>query len=263
MNFKNLRSKIGKLFSVRGQIYIVKLLSFFFWSLKKYFLGIQHDKDDLFENNWQIINSFSFIDKERNYNIYNLTKLHNEYFKNQKTYAIEFGCAKGSTLISMGNFLHNECFIIGIDQFGEFDENLSINDIYDDQYKNYNPFGKKGVFKKSNFNKISSFVQSYSNNKNFKLINGVFPNKIKDDDLNFLINLKFSFVHLDFDLFDSTLDALEFIIPRLMKYGILIIDDFSAINQNGVKQACKKSSLNLNKTFETSSGQLIYINIQP
>lgn len=262
MDFSKLRSRIGKIFTVKVQIYLVRILSSIFWNLRKYFLGVQSDKVDLFNKNWKIIKKFSFIDKERNYNIYNLAKLHNEYFRNQKTYAIELGCVRGSTLISMSNFLHKECFIIGVDQFGENKDDLIINNIFDKHYKEYNPFGKKGVFENSDFNQIFSFFKNHSTRQNFKLINGVFPNKLQEKDINFLNNLKFSFVHIDFDLYESTLNSLEFILPRLKKNRILIIDDYNSINQTGVKQACKNSKLNLNKTFETSSGQLIYLNIE-
>lgn len=262
MSFRNLRSRIGKKFSVKVQMYLVRILSSIFWSLRKYFLGVENDKVNLFDKNWQIIKKFSFIDKERNYNIYNLAKLHNEYFKNKKTHAIELGCARGSTLISMANFLHEECFIIKVDQFGEYKDYLKINNIFDNHYRDYNPFGKKEIFENSDFNQIFSFFKNHSIRENFKIIKGIFPNKLHENDLNFLNNLKFSFVHIDFDLYESTLNSLDFVLPKLKKNGILIIDDYNSINQSGVKQACKNSNLNLNKTFETSSGQLIFLNTE-
>ena len=68
MDFSKLRSRIGKIFTVKVQIYLVRGLSNIFWNLRKYFLGVQNDKIDLFNKNWNIIKKFSFIDKERNYN---------------------------------------------------------------------------------------------------------------------------------------------------------------------------------------------------
>ena len=68
MSFRNLRSRIGKKFSVKVQMYLQRILSNIYWSLRKYFLGVENDKVNLFDKNWQIINKFSFIDKERNYN---------------------------------------------------------------------------------------------------------------------------------------------------------------------------------------------------
>lgn len=38
-------------------------------------------------------------------------------------------------------------------------------------------------------------------------------------------NLKFSFVHLDVDLYEPTRDSLDFFYPRLQKWGIIICDD--------------------------------------
>jgi hypothetical protein len=38
------------------------------------------------------------------------------------------------------------------------------------------------------------------------------------------------------------------------------MDDFNFINQTGVSKAVKDSNLSLDKTIQTSSGQLIYFN---
>ena len=64
-------------------------------------------------------------------------------------------------------------------------------------------------------------------------------------------------MHLDFDLFTPTLDAIKFIIPRLEKNAIVLFDDYNFINQEGVKWAVKESGINLNKCIQTQSGQLI------
>lgn len=48
----------------------------------------------------------------------------------------------------------------------------------------------------------------------------------------------FSFVHLDVDLYQSTLDGLEFFYPRMQKQGLIIIHDYSILA--GTKQAVKE-----------------------
>lgn len=59
---------------------------------------------------------------------------------------------------------------------------------------------------------------------------GYFPNTAKP-----IENKRFSFVHLDCDLYKSTKEALEFFYPRMNKQGIIISHDY--INTKGVKKA--------------------------
>ena len=73
--------------------------------------------------------------------------------------------------------------------------------------------------------------------------------KIKD--------LKFSFVHLDFDLYQSTIDTFNFIKVRLEKNAIILFDDYNLINQDGVKKAVRDLKIDLDKGIQTQSGQLI------
>ena len=48
-------------------------------------------------------------------------------------------------------------------------------------------------------------------------------------------NSTFSFVHLDVDLYESTLDCLKFFYPRLIQGGIIISHDYSTLS--GVRKA--------------------------
>jgi hypothetical protein len=48
---------------------------------------------------------------------------------------------------------------------------------------------------------------------------------------------KFSFVHLDVDIYQSTLDGLKFFYPRLVPGGILVSHDYSYRPTPGVKRA--------------------------
>lgn len=48
-------------------------------------------------------------------------------------------------------------------------------------------------------------------------------------------NSLFSFVHLDVDLYESTLDSLKFFYPRLVQGGVMISHDYSTLS--GVRKA--------------------------
>jgi O-methyltransferase len=47
----------------------------------------------------------------------------------------------------------------------------------------------------------------------------------------------FSFVHIDVDLYQPTLDSLEFFYPRLIKNGIIVFDDYGCCSFPGAKVA--------------------------
>ena len=78
--------------------------------------------------------------------------------------------------------------------------------------------------------------------------------------MNKISNLKFSFVHIDFDLYQPTIDCFNFIKERLVNNAIVVVDDYNLINQEGVKEAIKSLNVDLRKSFQTSGGQLIIFN---
>ena len=58
-------------------------------------------------------------------------------------------------------------------------------------------------------------------------------------------------------MYKPTLDVIKFVIPRLEKNAIILLDDYNLINQEGVKGAVRDSGVNINKCIQTQSGQLI------
>jgi O-methyltransferase len=76
---------------------------------------------------------------------------------------------------------------------------------------------------------VRARLKGYSRWTIFK---GLFPGTARPVE-----NSRFSFVHLDVDLYDSTLAGLEFFWPRMLKGGILISHDYSQCE--GVHQAFK------------------------
>jgi hypothetical protein len=48
---------------------------------------------------------------------------------------------------------------------------------------------------------------------------------------------KISFAHIDLDVFEPTKHALNFIYPRLVKGGVIIVDDYGFVTTPGVKKA--------------------------
>ena len=87
-------------------------------------------------------------------------------------------------------------------------------------------------FKKGQYNATLDMVKkSLGAYKNVLFNKGVFPQSA----LNFPSNVKFSFVHLDVDIYSSTKTSLEFFYPRMSKGGVIISHDY--ISSDGVGQA--------------------------
>ena len=61
---------------------------------------------------------------------------------------------------------------------------------------------------------------------------GIFPSTAEDLDFE-----KFSFVHLDGDTYQTTIDGLNFFFPRMVKGGIIILDDYNWDMCPGVNKA--------------------------
>lgn len=77
------------------------------------------------------------------------------------------------------------------------------------------------------FEEVKRYLRGYSN---IYLYKGIFP-----DIAGPIKNKKFSFVHLDVDIYKSTLDCLKFFYSRMNKGGIIISHDY--INAVGVRKA--------------------------
>jgi O-methyltransferase len=52
-----------------------------------------------------------------------------------------------------------------------------------------------------------------------------------------LDNTRIRFAHVDLDMYQSTLDCLEFIYPRMHSTGIMVLDDYGLISCPGVRRA--------------------------
>ncbi|MFT3740800.1 MAG: TylF/MycF/NovP-related O-methyltransferase [Breznakibacter sp.] len=79
---------------------------------------------------------------------------------------------------------------------------------------------------------------------------GIFPGTA--DDLGHEV---FAFVHIDADLYQSTIDALRFFYPRLSSGGVIIIHDYNH-NWEGVRKAVDEFSRGIAEQFVDMPDQL-------
>lgn len=105
----------------------------------------------------------------------------------------------------------------GLPQVSDKDTHFGIN------------FWKKNQFNNTTVELVKNYLSSYQN---------VFFNKGRfPETTGSVTNSKFSFVHLDVDLYQSTLDCLNFFYPRMVLGGIILTHDY---HTNGVKNAFKE-----------------------
>ena len=263
MKFKKIRSLVGKLFSEKNQMLIILWLSEIFWKLRKYFLGVEIEYPNEFLVNWKLIKNKSSQDKERNFTVYQLVKLHNKLFENKQTNVIEFGSDRGATLTTISKFIKKDTNIFSVDSFGLHAEKIKKNvSKFDEHYHGkYKPFTKETRFINFNHLEMTKNLNDILMKKNSKLetLVGFFP-KLEDQDMKKIINLKFSFVHLDYDLYQSTIDSFNFVKNKLEKNALILFDDYNLINQEGVKHAVADLKIDLDRGIQTQSGQLILFN---
>jgi O-methyltransferase len=105
---------------------------------------------------------------------------------------------------------------------------------------------KKGEYAGS-LASVKRTLASYSDR--ITLHEGLFPG----DTAAAVADLRFSFVHLDMDLYDGTLDALRFFWPRMNPGGILISHDYPLLS--GVVRAFREFFVDQKAPFIPLSGQ--------
>ena len=265
IKFKNIRSKFSKIFTENQQMRIVIFLSSFFWFFRKYFLGVEIKHQSEFLRSWDFIKKESSLDRERSFTLYQLINIHNNIFQGKKTNLIEFGVSRGSSIKTISEFCKENSEIFGVDSFGFFAKQIQTKSVgnYDQHYNDDKVFTLEDRFKNFDVKDLYKQIVSKENFRNKKLtfIKCHFPTTLKDYDKKLLESKNYSFCYIDFDLYQSTLDALSFIFDKLERNAIILIDDYNFINQEGCKKAVDDFGLDLTKCIQTKSGQLIYFNI--
>lgn len=95
---------------------------------------------------------------------------------------------------------------------------------------NNDTFHKQGDFKDTDYETVKAKL----NYPQVIVRKGFFPDSVIHSDM-FL--MKFSFVHIDVDLYESTFSCLMFFYDKMVKDGIIVIDDYEMISCPGVKKA--------------------------
>jgi hypothetical protein len=144
----------------------------------------------------------------------------------------ECGCWKGHSTYIISSLLRDQGFANRFHVFDSFEGGLSDKSP-EDQNKLYVEDTDSIAHQKKVFSSNLEAVQETLTEFSFvDLYEGWIP-----DRFNEIEDRKFSFVHIDVDLYQPTLDSLEFFFPRLDTDGVVVIDDYGFSAFPGAKQA--------------------------
>jgi hypothetical protein len=88
----------------------------------------------------------------------------------------------------------------------------------------------EGDFSDTSLGNVQHYLRDYPNCFFHK---GFFPDTTRD----LPENVEFCFVHLDVDIYESTLSGLKYFYPRLKTGGVIISHDYYSLSCPGVKRA--------------------------
>lgn len=95
--------------------------------------------------------------------------------------------------------------------------------------KSEDPLQRAAAFSDTSIESVKAYLSQFPNVR-------VFKGRIQDASRE-IAEKKFSFVHLDMDLYDPTAFALEFFDQRLLSGCVILVDDYGFLTCPGVKQA--------------------------
>ncbi|MSZ69993.1 MAG: hypothetical protein F2709_02370 [Actinobacteria bacterium] len=187
----------------------------------------------------------SVMDKENWHSAdrkFNLRNLMNLIKKDNEANLIEFGAYKGASALLMCEWAN--------------ERNGSVYLL--DSFKGLSEPGPKdgNYWQKSDLRATVEDVQkTLTHYSNFEIFPGYIP-----DSLKAIPEKVFDFAHFDLDLFQPTLDSLNYIYPRMSKGGVLVFDDYGFLSCPGVTSAVDQFFVDKQENVvEISSGQAFVV----
>lgn len=84
--------------------------------------------------------------------------------------------------------------------------------------------------------RVESLVSKYLNRDRFTILQGVFPDQTSDA----VAGKRFKFCHIDVDVYQSAKDVFEYVWPRMVNGGIVILDDYATQGLEGMTRMCNE-----------------------
>ena len=175
-------------------------------------------------------------DNEENYTLYSSLKA----VKDLVGDIAEIGVYKGGTAKLL-------CELKGNKNLYLFDTFEGLPNTKDDDL-----FVQKGWLHDTSVESVKKYLANYDN---VHFLKGVFPETNTS-----VLNKKFSFVHLDVNLYQTTLDALEFFWPRMISSGRIVSHDYNTNSMPGIKKAFSEFFKNEpEKIIEIADSQVMVV----
>lgn len=199
-------------------------IELFSFNKKKKYHNEIHVPMNIYGVNINIFKNFSMLGEPRIINLINLCKKN----KINSGVALECGVANGGSLQIMRKFLHPDIIIYGLDSFSHMPK-LTNKDENELRALKLNFNKKNGKLVGKIFGNKEKCIYGFKKNnislKNLYLIKGYFNDSIPKniDKFNNIVILR-----LDADWYEATYFLLDTLYDKVVKGGIVIIDDFYA-----------------------------------
>jgi len=111
---------------------------------------------------------------------------------------------------------------------------------------------KAGDFNGAPVEEVKKLFSPYPN---VKILQGIFPNAFA----NILDKETFAVVHLDVDVHKSYKDGLDFLYPRVMRGGLIFLDDYNEGGCKGATIATDEFLIKHNEKIKSYNGQYYFV----
>ena len=222
---KNIEHSVEKLFSC----FNLKISRISTQSIPSVFFEIDNDFNTVYnlaQTQTQMSSSDNLLRRQRHYSLIKLLQQTLPIIN--KGNVAECGCWRG---LSSYQIAHNLKKMNFQQRFVIFDSFEGLSEFQEED-------GKKALTIKEEARRTEfacALARVQNNLQEFDFIdykNGWIP-----DRFNEMSEEKFSFVHIDVDMYQPILDSLEFFYPRLVPDGIIVLDDYGALGFPGAKKA--------------------------
>ena len=143
---------------------------------------------------------------------------------------VECGCWKGHSAYIISTLINDSGKKINFHIFDSF-EGLSEATKNDESFYLKSSKEKRRI--NQHFSSSEILLRNVLKDFNFvKIYKGWIPSRFSE-----IKNEKFSFVHIDVDLYEPTFESLKYFYPRLEKGGIIVCDDYNFTDFPGAKKA--------------------------
>lgn len=166
-----------------------------------------------FERLYDIIRHKTLVTKDRCFAIYQWAR----YASQLEGHFAEVGVYKGGTAYMTAALCRGKNFYL-FDTFAGMPETDKSVDYHN-----------QGEFADTSLEGVKDFLKEYSG---VSFHQGFFPETTKG-----LPKGMFSYVHIDVDIYQSTLDCLKYFYPKMTRGGVMVFDDYEWKHCDGVKKA--------------------------